>query len=60
MELSEDEIFQKQAEKSKHCTRNTVIPYEYEWSCFACADIVIRRKNEVMKIRQKMESLLTD
>ena len=32
MELTEDEIIQKYAKSCRHCKRNTLLPYEYEWS----------------------------
>ena len=34
-----------------HCTRNTLLPYEYEWACFSCGYKVI--KNEIRKIERK-------
>ena len=30
MELTEDEIIQKNAKICGHCNRNTLLPYEYE------------------------------
>ena len=36
MELPEDEIIQKYAKNWRHCKRNTLLPYEYEFTCFSC------------------------
>ena len=36
MELSEDEIIQKYGKNCRHCNRNTLLPYEYEFTCFSC------------------------
>ena len=38
MELTEDEIIQK---RCMHCNRNTILPYEYEFTCFSCGRNVI-------------------
>ena len=32
MNLSEDEIVQNYAENCGHCERNTLLPYEYEFT----------------------------
>ena len=40
MNLSEDENIQKHAKNCQHCNRNVLLPYEYEWSCFACNYVV--------------------
>ena len=32
MELTEGEIIQKYAGKCGHCNRNTLLPYEYEFT----------------------------
>ena len=53
MELTEDEIIQKYAKSCGHCNRNTLLPYEYEWSCFSCNYVVSKRKNELSKIQRK-------
>ena len=53
MELTEDEISQKYAKQCKHCSRNTLIPYEYEFTCFLCEHNVIKRKHELSKIQPK-------
>ena len=53
MELTEDEIIQKYAKQCRHCNRNILLPYEYEWSCFSCNYVVSKRKNELSKIQRK-------
>ena len=32
MNLNEDENFEKYDKQCMHCTRNTLLPYEYEWT----------------------------
>ena len=53
MELTEDEIIQKYANNCGHCNRNTLLPYEYEYTCFSCGYNVNKRKNELSKIQRK-------
>ena len=53
MELSEDQIFEKYATKCLHCNRNTLLPYEYEFTCFSCGYNVNKRKHELSKIQRK-------
>ena len=53
MNLSEDEIIQNYGKRCGHCNHNTLLPYEYEWSCFLCNYIVSKRKNELSKIQRK-------
>ena len=53
MELTEDEIIQKNAKRCGHCNRNTLLPYEYEFTCFSCGFNVIKRKHELSKIQRK-------
>ena len=33
MELSEDQMFEKHAKQSRYCSGNTLLPYEYEFTC---------------------------
>ena len=35
MKLFEVEIFEKWGKKCGHCNRNTLVPYEYEFTCFS-------------------------
>ena len=51
--LSKDEKNEKYGKNCGHCNRNTLLPYEYEWSCFGCGYNVIKRKNEFFKIQRK-------
>ena len=53
MELTEDEIIQKYAKICGHCSRNTLLPYECEWTCFSCGYNVNKRKHELSKIQRK-------
>ena len=53
MELTEDEIIQKYGKRCGHCNRNTLLPYEYEFSCFSCGFNIKKRKNELSKIQRK-------
>ena len=53
MNLSEDQIIEKYAKKCGHCNRNTLLPYEYEYTCFLCGNNVIKRKNKLSKIQRK-------
>ena len=53
MELTEDEILQKYAKNCGHCNRNTLLPYEYERTCFSCGYNVNKRKHELSKIQRK-------
>ena len=53
MTLSEDEIIQKYGKLCGHRNRNTLLPYEYEYTCFSCGYNVIKRKNELSKIQRK-------
>ena len=53
MDLTEDRIIEKYAKKCLHCNRNTLLPYEYEFTCFSCGYNVNKRKNELSKIQRK-------
>ena len=53
MELTEDQIIEKYAKKCLHCNRNTLLPYEYEFTCLSCGYNVNKRKNELSKIQRK-------
>ena len=35
MEITEDQIIEKHAEQSRHCSSNTLSPIEYEFICIA-------------------------
>ena len=53
MNLSEDQIIENYAKKCGHCNRNTLLPYEYEFTCFSCGFNVNKRKHELSKIQRK-------
>ena len=53
MILSEDEIIEKYAKQCRHCNRNTLLPYEFEFTCFSCGYNVNKRKPELSKIQRK-------
>ena len=53
MNLSEDEIIQKYGKNFGRCRRNTLLPYEYEWTCFSCGYNVVKRKHELSQIQRK-------
>ena len=46
MQLLEDEIIEKYAKHCGHCSRNNLLPYEYERTCISCGFNLIKRKNE--------------
>ena len=60
MVLSEKEKIQKYGKRFGHCNRNTLLPYEYEWTCFSCGHNVIKRKHELSKIQRKKLILKLD
>ena len=53
MELPEDEIIQKYGKHCGHCNRNTLLPYEYEFTCITCGYNVCKLKNQLSKIQRK-------
>ena len=53
MELTKVEILQKYAKSCGHCNRNTLLPYENEFTCFSCGYNVNERKHELSKIQRK-------
>ena len=53
MEITEVEIIEKHAKKCGHYNRNTLLPYENEFTCFSCGYNVNKRKHELSKIRRK-------
>ena len=58
MELTEDEIIKKYAKRCGHCNRNTLLPYEYEWTCLSCNFNVIKRKIELSNIQKKINFII--
>ena len=53
MELAENHIIAKHGKKSMHCTKNTLLPYEFEYICNACGYNVMKQRNELSKILRK-------
>ena len=53
MELTINEIIEKYAKHCGHCNQNTLLPYEYEYTCFSCGYNVIKRQHEFSKIQRK-------
>ena len=60
MSLSEDEIIQKYGKRCGHCKRNTLLPYEYEFTCFSCGFNINIRKHELSKKQRKKIILSID
>ena len=58
MTLSEDKIIQKYAKRCGHCNRNTLLPYEYEFTCIVCGYNVNKRKHELSKIQRKKNNFI--
>ena len=44
MQLTEDEIIHKHAKRCGHCLRNSLLPYEHEWTCVSCGYNVLKQK----------------
>ena len=53
MNLSEDEIIQKYAKNCGHCSRNTLLTYEYELTSETCGYNVTKRKHGLSKFQGK-------
>ena len=53
MELTEDEITKKHAKHCGHCSGNTLLPYEYDWTCISCGFNLIKRKHKLNKFQRK-------
>ena len=58
MELTEDEIIQNYAKRCGHCNRSTLLPYEYEFTCFSCGFNVYKRKHELSKIQRTKNNFI--
>ena len=52
MEITEDEIFKKYANHYGHCNRNTLLPYEYDFTCISFRYNVIERKHDLCEIQR--------
>ena len=60
MESTENQLFEKHGKKCGNCNRNTVLPYEYEFTCISCGYNVIKRKHEISAIQPKRIFLSID
>ena len=49
MNLIKHEQIGKNAKQCIHCRRNTLLPYEYDWTCIACGCIITREENDLSK-----------
>ena len=43
----------KKGKRCGHCNRNTLLPYEYEFTCFSCGFNVNKRKHELSEIQRR-------
>ena len=56
MELTDDEVIQNYAKRFAHCNQNTLLPYEYEFTCISCGYNAIKRKHELSEIQRKKDN----
>ena len=60
MNLTVDQIIEKYGKRCGNCNRDTLLPYEYDFTCFSCGYNLIKRKHELSKIQRKKLILLID
>ena len=53
MELTEVEFIQKHAKRCGHCNRNTLLPSDYEFTCWSCGFNVNKTKHQLSKFQRK-------
>ena len=53
MNLSEDQIIENYGENCRNFNRNTLLPYEYEFTCFSCGYNVNKQKHDLSEIQRK-------
>ena len=53
MDLTEEKKIVKYEKRCGHCNRNTLLPYEYEDTCFPCGYNINKRKHDFSKIQRK-------
>ena len=53
MEFKKDEFIQKYGKRCGHCNRNTLLPFEHEWTSISCGFNVNKTKNELSEIQRK-------
>ena len=56
MTMTEDEIVENNANQCLHCTRNTLLPYEYKWSRFICG---YKNKKKLVKFPGKKNLVIS-
>ena len=44
MELTEDQIYEKNAKHFVHCKKKILLPYDFEWTCVWCGNNVKETK----------------
>ena len=55
MDLTEEKVIEKGGKQCGHCSGNTLLPYESEWTCVSCGYNVIKRKHELTNIQRKQK-----
>ena len=58
MELTEDQIIEKNGRNCGHCGQNRLFPYEYEWTSITCGFNSIKRKNKLSKIQRRKTNFI--
>ena len=58
MEIIEDQIDRKHGKKCGHCSRNMLLPNEYEGLCNSSDYNMIKRKNELSKNSKKISNII--
>ena len=53
MELTENEILENYAKRCGHCNQSTLLPHEYEFTCFSCGYNIIKREHQLSKLQRK-------
>ena len=51
-------LLKKYDKKCWQCNRNTLLPYEYEFTCVSCGFNIIKQKHELFKIQRKKINFL--
>ena len=47
-------LYKNMLKNCGHCKRNTLLPYEYEWTCISCGIGINKRKHELFRIQKKL------
>ena len=58
MESTEYEYIKKYAKHCGHCNRNTLLPYEYEFTCISIRYNVIKRKHELCEMQRRKKKII--